>query len=32
VTLGEYLSALQEALPPPEPNRKPNPKDPTPHG
>jgi Fic family protein len=31
-TLGEYLSALQEALPPPDPNRKPNPKDPTPRG
>jgi HTH-like domain len=31
-TLGEYLSALQEALPQPEPNRKPNPNDPTPRG
>ena len=28
-TLGEYLSTLQEALPQPEPSRKPNPEDPT---
>jgi Fic family protein len=31
-TLAEYLSALQEALSPPDPTRKPNPKVPTPRG
>jgi Fic family protein len=31
-TLGEYLSALQEALPQPDPTRKPSPKEPTPRG
>src|SRR5580704_19160347 len=32
VTLAEYLSALQEALPKPDSNRQPNPKEPTPRG
>ncbi|HWN49464.1 MAG TPA: Fic family protein [Xanthobacteraceae bacterium] len=31
-TLAEYLSALQEALPKPDSNRQPNPKEPTPRG
>ena len=31
-TLTEYLSALQEALPQPDSNRRPNPKEPTPRG
>jgi Fic family protein len=31
-TLGEYLSALQEALPQPDPLRKPKPQEPTPRG
>jgi Fic family protein len=31
-TLGEYLSALQEALPQPDPTRRPSPKEPTPRG
>jgi Fic family protein len=31
-TLGEYLSALREALPQPDPTRRPSPKEPTPRG
>ena len=31
-TLGEYLSALREALPQPDPTRKPKPQEPTPRG